>query len=55
MTLLQSADVLMSVGLAMIIGHKIGYRRGQAKALANSQERLASMRRHPSNHIRVIK
>lgn len=55
MTLLQSADVLMSVGLAMIIGHKIGFHRGQSKAVADSRERLASMRRHPSNHIRVIK
>lgn len=55
MTLLQSADVLMSVGLAMIIGHKIGFRRGQRRAVVESRERLDAMRRHPSNHIRVIK
>lgn len=40
MTLLQSIDVLMSVGLAMIIGHKIGYRRGKNKAEVAELNRL---------------
>lgn len=55
MTLLQSADVLMAVGLALVIGHKIGYRNAQRKAVSEAQARLDSMRRHPSNHLRSIK
>lgn len=54
MTPLQIVDVLMSVGLAMIIGDRIGFRRAERKAVV-AKERLEAMRRHPSNHIRVIK
>jgi hypothetical protein len=48
-------DVVMVASLLGAITYRLGYRRGKNRELEVARERQASMLRHPSNHLRIVK